>query len=128
MSKQKVSLIAQDLPVTVNTQDTVKKIEDVLDEDGLTSVPVVDPERNECFGIISLIDNHHFHAQKKNPNTIKAWEICTYKPLTVSQDTLIENAGKLMVEHGIHHLVVIKKKKIRGFVSSLDVIKFYLSK
>jgi CBS domain-containing protein len=110
-------------PVTVDMQDTVERVEEVLAEHDLSSVPVIDSERRDCFGIISLKDIAHFNATKRNPRTTLAWEMCTYKPLTVGPQSSIAEVGRMMVEHQIHHVVVVvENARITGIVSSLDVI------
>ncbi len=120
--------IMHEAPVTVNMGDTVLRTEEVLEEHNLSSVPVIDPVRKDCFGIISLKDIRHFHALKKNPRVVHAWEMCTYKPLQVGPETPVKEAARLMVEQGIHHLVVVEQKLVRGFVSSLDIVAHLLSK
>lgn len=112
--------------VAVDMQDTVQRVEEVLNQHNLSSVPVVDPARGDCFGIISLKDIAHFHAAKRNPNAVLAWEMCTYKPLTASPQTSVEDVARLMVEHRIHHVVVVNNGVLKGLVSSLDVIAAYL--
>ena len=109
-------------PVTVDMQDSVYRVEEVLNEHDLSSVPVIDPERHDCFGIISLKDIAHFHATKKNSRAVRAWEMCSHKPLTADPETSIEKVARLMVEHGIHHVVVVDNGLLKGFVSSLDII------
>src|ERR1035437_2159313 len=108
--------------VTVDMQDTVHGVEEVLNEPSLSSIPVIDHERHDCFGIISLKDIAHFHAAKKNAHAVRAWEICSFKPLTVSPESSIEEIARLMVEHLIYHVVVVEDGLLKGFVSSLDIV------
>lgn len=108
--------------VTVGMHDTVASVEAVLDKKGLTLVPVIDSERNDCFGVISLKDISHFHAAKKNSKAVEAWEICSYKPLMASTESSIEEVARLMVDHSIHHVVVMEKGQLKGIVSSLDIV------
>ena len=112
--------------VTVDMQDTVLRVEEVLNQHNLSSVPVVDRERGDCFGIISLKDVAHFRSAKRNPSAVLAWEMCTYKPLAASPQASIEDVARLMVEHRIHHVVVVQDGVLKGLVSSLDVIAAYL--
>lgn len=108
--------------VTVGMQDTVQRVEEVLNERNLSSVPVIDPARQDCFGIISLKDISHFHATKKNPKAVLAWEICTYRPLTATPETPVGEVGRMMTEHHIHHVVIVEDGLLKGIVSSLDII------
>lgn len=125
---KRVGAIMHVAPVSVNMADTVFRVEEVLDEHNLTSVPVVDPVRKDCFGIISLKDIRHFHSTNRNPREIRAWEICSYRPLQMSSDTPVKDVAELMVQQGIHHVVIVDDKVVTGFISSLDVIGYLLSR
>jgi len=119
--------------ITVDMEDTIEKVEKVFNEKDLQSVPVIDksngPLRSECFGIISLTDLAHFRDKKRNPKFASAWEICTFRPETVSPDSTLREAAQMMVDKKIHHLVVMQNDRVAGFVSALDLIKeFLLSK
>lgn len=121
---QDISSIMQDTVVTVDMQDPVHKVEQLMEQHDVTSVPVTDANRKDCFGIISLKDIQHFHATGKSAWTVRAWEMCTYKPLVVSAEITVDEAANLMITHGIHHLVVAgHHKKVIGFLSSLDVLR-----
>ena len=43
--------------VTVDMQDKVLRVEEVLNQHNLSSVPVVDRERGDCFGICCRLSN-----------------------------------------------------------------------
>jgi len=117
-----VSSVMTQCVFTVDTQDTIEKVEAVMNSHGLSSVPVVD-EQNITFGIISAADLVHFHSGKKNPKAVRAWEMCTYKPLEASPDVPIREVAALMVDHHIHHVIVTEHRVVKGFVSSLDLIR-----
>lgn len=120
--KGKIFDIMTVVVVTVDMQDTVHRVEEILNEHSLSSVPVIDPERHDCFGIISLKDIAHFHATKKNGKAVRAWEICSYRPLTASPESSIDEVARLMVEHLIHHVIIVEDGRLKGLVSSLDVV------
>ena len=120
--------VMQACPITVNMEDSIDKVEAVLLDHNLNSVPVIDPARGDCFGVISLKDISRFHATNFNAKTTQAWEICSYKPVEVSSTTSVSDAARLMVGKSIHHLVVADDNSVQGFVSSLDVIRSYLRK
>jgi len=113
---------------TVDMQDTVLRVEQALNENNLSSMPVIDSERHDCFGIISLKDIAHFHALKKDPRTVRAWEMCSYRPLTVSPESSIHDAARLMVDNQIHHVVVVEDKILKGIVSSLDIVAAWVAR
>jgi len=112
---------------TVDTEDSIERVSGLLNTHRLTSVPVVD-SKGVVFGIISAADLLHFHAEKKNPKIVRAWELCTYKPIEVGPATPVNEVARLMVKNSIHHVLVTENGLIMGFVSSLDFIEQYILK
>ena len=37
----------------------------------------------------------------------------------------VKDAAKVMVKHGVHHLVIMDDGKVVGMLSSMDIIKVY---
>jgi len=112
---------------TADSEDTVERVEEILNSHRLSSVPVVD-SKGVSFGIISASDLVHFHAARKNAKAVRAWEICTYKPIEVGPTTSVDEVAGLMVKNKIHHVVVTENGSIVGFVSSLDFVEQYVLK
>jgi CBS domain-containing protein len=112
---------------TVGMDETVEQVEELLNTHKLSAVPVVDA-KNTIFGIISTPDLLQFNASQKNPKVVRAWELCTHKPITVSPDTSVREVAKLMVDKKIHHIPVTENQKLCGFVSSLDFVEQYVLK
>lgn len=112
---------------TAAMEDTVEKVEELLNRRSLSAVPVVD-EVGEIFGIISVADILHLHAAKKNPRAVRAWELCTYKPIAVSPATSIGEVARLMIKHKFHHVPVVENGKLCGIVSALDFVEQYVLK
>jgi CBS domain-containing protein len=110
---------------TVQSEDTVEKIDEVLNSRRLSSVPVVDA-KGKIFGIVSARDLVLFHSMRKNPKVVRAWEMCTFDPIQVKPDASIRDVAAMMVEHKIHHIVVTENGSVVGFVSSLDFVRQYL--
>lgn len=124
MDKPVSSLIDRQ-PVTVLTEDTLDKVESVLDKHGLTFVAVLDMH-GAIFGIITAHDLLHFHATKRNPKLMHAWEICTHRPIEVPAGQSVIEVAKLMVKRKIHHVLVTENGALLGVVSSFDLVEKYL--
>jgi CBS domain-containing protein len=107
---------------TAAMEDTAAKVEDLLNRRSLSAVPVVD-ESGGVFGIISVADIVHLHAAKRNPQAIRAWELCTYRPITVSPETSAGEVARMMIKHKIHHVPVTENGKLCGIVSALDFVE-----
>jgi signal-transduction protein with cAMP-binding, CBS, and nucleotidyltransferase domain len=111
----------------VGTEDTIENVDTMLTSHRLSAVPVVDME-GVIFGIISSLDLLHFHAAKKNPKAVCAWELCTYKPVAVRPETPAIEVAKLMVKNKIHHILITENETLRGIVSALDFVEQYVLK
>jgi predicted transcriptional regulator len=112
---------------TAAMEDTAEKVEELLNRRSLSAVPIVD-EKGGVFGIVSAADILHLHAAKRNPKTIRAWELCTYKPIAVSPETPVDEVARLMIQNKIHHVPVIERSKLCGIVSALDFVERFVLK
>ena len=112
---------------TADSQDTVERVEELFNSHRPSSVPVVD-SKGVIFGIISASDLVHFHAARKNPKAVRAWEICTHKPIEVGPTATVGDVARLMVKNKIHHVVVSENRSVIGLVSALDFVEQYVLK
>ena len=62
----------------------------------------------------------------KDPKAVKAWEICTYRPIEVTPDTPAIEVAELMLTHQVHHVVVMDNEALMGIVSALDFVRLFL--
>lgn len=105
--------------------DTVEEVEAMMKSHRISSAPVYDTD-GAILGIITATDLVKFHSVGKDPKSVKAWEICTYRPVEVTPDTPLEEVADLMLTHRIHHVVVMENEKMKGIVSALDFVKLFL--
>jgi CBS domain-containing protein len=112
---------------TVRMDDTIAQVERLLMEKGLSWAPVVEAG-SAVMGMISSSDLLHFHAQQRDPLLVRAWELCSYKPLSFDEATPVAEVARAMVEHRIHHVVVTGRAGLAGVVSSLDFVKTFAGK
>ncbi len=108
--------------IAVHLDDTAERVVKKLESNKLTFVPVIDSQ-GKCFGIISAADFVQLHNAGKNPKTTYAWEMCRHSFTEISPNVSIKDAGELMVKKKIHHLIVIENNKMKGIVSSIDLIR-----
>jgi hypothetical protein len=84
---------------------------------GITSMPVID-EAMQPLGLVSLRD---LAGATRNQ---RVQDLMTKPPLTVSPTTPIRNAGRILGEREVHHLIVIDDNgALVGFLSALDVLR-----
>ncbi|HEY8034227.1 MAG TPA: CBS domain-containing protein [Methylobacter sp.] len=120
-----VSLLMDKHVTTVDFNDTIFKVERLMNSRKLSFVVVIDSNGN-CFGVISYPDILRFHVQSRNPKIERAWELCTHKVIEVSSDTSTRETAKLMIKNKIHHVVITENEFIVGIVSSNDFVTEYL--
>jgi predicted transcriptional regulator len=111
---------------TVDLDDTVARVGDLLAQHELTWAPVLESGR-VIIGVISANDLLQFHKQGGDPLKTRAWQLCTYKPICVDEGALLTEVARAMVERHIHHVVVTSgDARIAGVVSSLDFVRLFL--
>jgi len=106
---------------TVHIDDSMAAVQDLLNATALAWVPVTDDD-GDVLGAISATDVLHFHAQGRNAQTVRAWQWCHYKPLTVSPQTAVGEVARQMRQHHVHHAVVVEGGRLQGVVSTLDLL------
>jgi CBS domain-containing protein len=112
---------------TADMEETAEKVEELPNRRHLSAVPVVGKD-GDVFGIVSSADLLHLHVAKRNARAVRAWELCTYRPVTVPPDATVEDVAKLMVEKRIHHIPVVDGGKLCGIVSALDFVERFVLK
>ncbi|MBA4327576.1 MAG: signal transduction protein [Polaromonas sp.] len=125
MSQTISSLMHRDV-TRVDPDDTLQAVEATLADKGLSWVPVIDAS-GVVMGVISSTDLLRAHAGGKATSKLRAWQLCTYKPVTVSPDAALAEVARLMTEGHIHHVVVAEGQQIRGVVSSLDFVRTFVT-
>ncbi len=88
------------------------------------SLIVSKSEQNPEYGIITSTDiSDKIIAQKRNPSTVKVYEIMNSPLLTVDRDTRIQDCALLMRKHQIHHLPVTDDDgQLIGMISATDFL------
>ena len=109
----------------VGPDDTLQAVEAKLVAKGLSWVPVVDAS-GVVMGVISSADLLRAHAEGKTAPKVSAWQLCTYKPVTVHPDATLAEVARLMTEGNIHHVVVAEGPNLKGVVSSLDFVRTFV--
>jgi CBS domain-containing protein len=121
-----VSSLMQRRVRTIDMDDTVAEVEGLLARERLSWAPVTD-SAGQVVGVISSTDLLRAHAARQDAAPITAWQLCTYKPITVAPDTPLDDLARLMVAQRIHHGVVKDAEEIVGVVSSLDFVRTFIS-
>lgn len=117
-----VSALMSPHVVTARADDTADVVAGQMRTSGLSCVPVVDGH-GRLLGIITDADLLQLEAAKRDPASVRAWEICSYKPDQVAPSTPAAEVARMMLERRIHHVIVTENEDIKGVVSSFDFVR-----
>ncbi|MBJ7329920.1 MAG: CBS domain-containing protein [Solirubrobacteraceae bacterium] len=136
-------------PVTVAPGTPVQQVLELMKENELPGLPVVN-EAGRCVGIVTEADlilseeegdlhlpHHldimggviwlesfkHFEQRLEKAMATEVDEMMTPDPKTVSSDTSVQEAGKIIAEGGHNRLPVVDHGRFVGLVTRLDVLE-----
>ncbi len=102
-----------------------KNIASVLVDRGYGSLPIVDDDMN-LTGIVSEDDLLEVLLEKRDENNLKAEDMMTKNPITVNEDTPILDVIKILEDHKLIRVPVVKESKLVGILTRRDVLFCYL--
>lgn len=113
-------------PILVWPDTPVSEIAEVLDRAGITGVPVVD-WNGYLVGVVSQTDLLRVRATEDlwaDWSRLSARHIMSRPVLTVTVDTPVEEAVRLMESHHVHRLVVVADdgESPVGVLSATDLV------
>ncbi len=118
-------------PVTIDPQTTLPEANRLMKECNIRRLPVV--EKGKLVGIVTLGDireaspSHATALSIYELNYLLArltvGELMTRDPFTVSPDTSIEAAARLMLEHKIGSLPVVDGSRLVGIITESDIFR-----
>jgi acetoin utilization protein AcuB len=123
-------------PVTIRPDMSVSDALDLMHEKKVHRLLVVD-RGGKLVGIVSEADL--LYASPSPVTSLNVWEIhsllakltvekvMTREVISVSEETPIENAAQVMLEHNIGGLPVIRGKALVGIVTETDLFKVFVS-
>ncbi len=123
-------------PVTVTPDTSVPEALRLMRERRIRRLPVVDG-RGQLVGIVS--DKDLLHVSPSPATSLAIWEIhdlvaklkidkvMTREVITVTEDTPIEDAARIMVDSRIGGMPVMKDKTLVGIITETDIFKAFLA-
>jgi acetoin utilization protein AcuB len=123
-------------PITVNTDMSVSDALDLMHQKKVHRLPVLD-SRGKLAGIVS--EGDLLYASPSPATTLNVWEmhtllarlkvekVMTRKVITVTEDTPVEEAARIMVEKKIGGLPVMRDKVLVGIITETDIFKVFIS-
>ncbi len=119
--------------VTVYPNDTISHARNLMLERGVKRLLVVD-KSGKLVGILTLRDIVRILSGKRAPWKWRSLENSlvgthmTKDPVTITPDTSLYEAAKLMIELGISGLPVVSSNSLVGLLTKTDLIKFFADK
>ncbi|MGA2489829.1 MAG: CBS domain-containing protein [Anaerolineales bacterium] len=123
-------------PVTITTDMSVPDALALMHEKKVHRLPVLGPH-GKLVGIVSEADL--LYASPSPATTLNVWEmhallaklkvekVMTREVITVTEDTPIEEAARLMAEKKIGGLPVLREKALVGIITETDLFKVFIS-
>lgn len=112
--------------ISVKLTDPATRVISLLSDKEISGLIVVD-NAGEVVGVISGMDIFKLLNREKNIElNYTAEEIMTPYTVTITPNADLHDAGSLMLENGIHRLVVTEsplRKRPIGIISSSDIIR-----
>jgi acetoin utilization protein AcuB len=123
-------------PITTRIDMSVPDALDLMHEKKVHRLPVLDPF-GKLVGIISESDL--LYASPSPATTLNVWEmhallaklkvekVMTREVITVTEDTPIEEAARIMIDKQIGGLPVLREKDLVGIITETDIFKVFIS-
>lgn len=136
--------------LTVGPAWTLRQVAALFTENHITGAPVVD-ERGGLVGVISETDlvrhdrgsaglrvpGYHLQTQRSSlvdegfqieePDYTRVSDVMTPSVFEVAETTPVGSVARLMVDKHIHRVIVTKNRKLKGIISSIDLLNLIAS-
>lgn len=106
-------------PSTVGTKARVKEALDIIEEQQVRHLPVVDAD-DSLVGIVSEKDL----LRSKADDLVE--KVMTQKVVTATEYTALEDAARVMADHRISSLPVLRGGRLVGIITETDLFGIFL--
>ncbi len=123
-------------PITTRLGATVPDALKVMRGGKVRQLPVMDPTNNQMVGSVSLADL--LRVSPSPATSLSVWEVeylldkivveqvMTKEVITVTEDTAVEEAGRIMADHKISGLPVVRGKELVGIITESHLFNILL--
>ena len=115
--------------ITIHPDTTVYNAAKKMFEEDITSLVVKETDKESIYGIITRKDIvNKVISCEKDIQKVKVSEIMSEPLMTISGDTSIENASRLMAKVDVRRFPIMDDGKIVGILSNSDIIRSICNK
>jgi len=122
-------------PVMIEPNLLLPDARKVMVENGIGHIPVVDEGKR----LVGLISRSHFAMSLDQMDSLDVWEISSKlislkvkhvmikkrQVISISPDTTVEQAARLLVQNEISAMPVVEDDKVIGMISTIDLLRSY---
>jgi acetoin utilization protein AcuB len=106
-------------PITISGEATVKQALEIIDQYQVRHLPVLD-QGGRLVGILSEKD------LLRAPSEERVDQVMVRQVITVTEYTALEEAARIMADHKISSLPVIRNGKLVGIITETDLFRVFL--
>ncbi len=130
--------------LTLRPLMTLREAAALLGQRGVTGAPVVD-RKGELIGVVSQTDivrrgaakdraglpSFYSDADGEAPDggalsefdSMRVVDVMTSRVISAEEDASVEDLIGLMLRHGVHRVVVTRKGRLTGIVTTMDILR-----
>ncbi len=121
--------------ITIHPETLMQESLNMMHKEHIRRLPVVD-KRGRLVGIVSESDL--LHASPSDATSLSIWEmnyliskvtvdkLMTREVITITDDTPLEDAARIMADKKIGGLPVVRDNKVVGIITETDLFKIFL--
>jgi acetoin utilization protein AcuB len=122
-------------PLTIGPDESLSDAHSYMREQNVRHLPVVKPD-NQMIGLIA--EDDLLKAEPSSATSLSVWEIhhllmevkvktvMVKDVITTTEDTPIEEAAHLMLDHKIGSLPVLRDDKLVGIITESDIFRTFM--
>ena len=122
MMNEAISTIMTTDLITVGPNDNLNVVRDIFMNKKIHHLPVV--EGDKLVGLLTTYDLFKMNKSSTEYDSIKVSEVMTKRLATLEPQQKIGSAAELFLENLFHAVPIIKDGKLKGIITSFDVLKY----
>lgn len=129
MMNEPISAIMITKVVTVNPEDKLTVVKDILFNKRFHHIPVVKGPKNKLVGIISSHDIFKLNAKFEDYDKLTVQDVMTKKIATLRPEEKIGAAAQVFLRHLFHGLPIVNDDlELLGIITTHDILKYSYDK